>query len=243
MTAYDMSQTYESRHVKEFLGINKDQLFHWIQTKKLMRPVIMGEGRGRRTRFSLDDLMTLALIKTIHEFGIELNNLKKIMASIKNAQFPIFTLNELMKNPPEIQAYVKKRAFNGSVWDYYRANREHLKSEGYSLEISQGLRLPNLRSARVRVFGETCRPMTEEEKKKIKEKRVQLLGGPTAPAFYVRALDGESQALLLSSGINPSEQRIDRTDIAMPMPSPGMVIIVNLLKLIEWIEETTKRVV
>ena len=79
MTAYDMTQTYESRHVKEFLGINKNQLFHGLKTKTLMRPILLGEGRGGRTKFTIDDLLTLTLIEKINNFGIELNTIKKIM--------------------------------------------------------------------------------------------------------------------------------------------------------------------
>ena len=239
-----MSQTYESRHVREFLHINKNQLFHWIQTKKLMRPVVLGEGRGRRSQFSLDDLLTLSLIKTINDFGTELNIIRKIMVSIKNIEFPIFTVNELMKNPPEIQPYVKKREFKGSVWDYYRANRTELSSMGYSLEISRGAKLPAAKHALFRdEDGKMRRPATAEEIERIKARRIKMFGGLQLPAFRIRAFDGESQVLVLSSGINPSETRLDRTDFTMPGPSADMVIIISLLALIQYIEEETNRTV
>jgi DNA-binding transcriptional MerR regulator len=242
MITYDMSQLYESRHVKEFLGINKNQLFHWIQTKKLMRPAVMGEGRGRRTQFSLDDLLTLTLIKSVYDFGIELNTIKKLMGSLENVEFPIYTFNELMKNVPFIQPYVKKRVFRGSIWDYYRADREHFNKVGYSLEISRGLRRTKLKDAFLRGDdGKLKKAETKEERERLKIKLDQTWRNIKTPPFSIRAIDGESQTLLLSSGINPSEKGLDRDDFFMPSPSSKIVIIINLLNIIQNVRRMTKR--
>lgn len=77
---YDIRQKYfESRHIQEFLGIDKNQLFHWVQTKRLIEPAKVGKGRGGRSQFSFANLLDLALIKELSEFGVELNALKMII--------------------------------------------------------------------------------------------------------------------------------------------------------------------
>lgn len=258
MTAYDISQTYESRHVKEFLGINKNQLFHWIKTKKLMRPVMTGEGRGRRTRFSLDDLLTLSLIQAVHGFGIELNIVRKIMATIKDTEHVFHRCNVQMENPPEIKAVVKYESFGGSLWDYYRAHREILKEYGYSLEIRPGFKpdfkLPPLRKTKSRALENMEEPITSKEilqaiaqMQKRKDCIPDIEKRPVLwkPAgFKVRAMDGESQCLLLSAGINPTEKRLYKDSIHVPpSPSSGVIMIVNLLSLIKQIETVTHRVI
>jgi len=228
MIAYDMSQTYESRHVKEFLGINKNRLFHWIQTKKLMRPIVLGEGRGGRTKFSIDDLLTLSLIEEINNFGIELNTLKKIMACLEHVEFPNYLLNEAMKNDPFIQKHLKKPQFKGSIWDYYRSDRDYFRRLGYSLEILRGIRRKEIiKELKGIPF------ILEKETKGLQW------------WFKACAMDGKSQALLLAGAINPSEKGIEGTESFWISVSQGkdVVIIVNLLRLIEGVENMTKRIV
>ena len=52
----------ESRHIIEFLDVNKDQLFHWVKTKGLVKPHVEGKGRGGRSKFSFENLLDLVLI-------------------------------------------------------------------------------------------------------------------------------------------------------------------------------------
>ena len=211
-----MAQIYESRHVKEFLGIDKNQLFHWLKTKTLMRPILLGEGRGRRTKFSIDDLLTLSLIKEINDFGIELNTLKKIMACLEHVEFPI------------IQKHLKKPQFKGSIWDYYRSDRDYFKRLGYSLEISRGMRRKEIKELKEIGF------ISEKETKDLKQRW-----------FKACAMDGKSQALLLAGAINPSEKKIEGT-MSFPIlvwQGKDVGIIVNLLRLIKGVENMTKRIV
>jgi len=228
MIAYVMAQIYESRHVKEFLGIDKNQLFHWLKTKTLMRPILLGEGRGRRTKFSIDDLLTLSLIKEINDFGIELNTLKKIMACLEHVEFPNYALNEAMKNDPFIQKHLKKPHVKGSIWDYYRSDRDYFRRLGYSLEISRGIRRKEI----IKEF-EGIPIILEKETKGLQW------------WFKACAMDGKSQALLLAGAINPSEKRIEETEpfwISVSQ-SKDVVIIVDLLGIIEGVENRTKRIV
>ena len=223
-----MNQTYESRHVKEFLGINKNQLFHWLKTKRLMRPILLGEGRGGRTKFSIDDLLTLSLIKEINEFGIELNTLKKIMACLEHVEFPNYALNEGMKNDPFIQKHLKKPQVKGSIWDYYRSDRDYFRRLGYSLEISRGMKRKEIKE--LKEIGW----ILEKETKDLKRRW-----------FKACAMDGKSQALLLAGAIIPSEKGIEEAESFWISVSQikDVVIIVNLLRLIEGVENMTKRIV
>jgi len=221
MITYDISQTYESRHIKEFLGIDKNQLFHWTQSKKLMRPTYLGEGRGGRSKFSLDDLLTLALIMEINNFGVELNTLKKIMMSLENVEFPSITY----KRDDDGLGYrvdVKNKFEPGaSIWDYYRTDRKLFSRVGYSLEISSGLR--------------------ELYYKEMLEREGKISGGIAKKLrhswFSVRALDGKSQLDLLKKEIDPSERSINWSR------GLDVVIVINLLGIIKLIELKTKRVV
>lgn len=219
MTAYDMSQTYESRHVKEFLGIDKNQLFHWTQTKKLMRPILLGEGRGGRTKFSLDDLLTLSLINKINDFGIELNTLKIIMACLENAKFLTY----------DSQENIQTDRFKGSIWDYFRIDRDIFRKHGYFLEISRGPTRGSINALTRLKF------ISEEKAKRMK-----------AQQFSARAMDGEKQMRLLSATINRPDKRAEETDEEIRMlgyQSSNIVIIISLMSLINNVEEKTKRIV
>ena len=216
---YDMSELYEARHVRQFLGIDKNQLFHWTQTKKLMRPILLGEGRGGRTKFSIDDLLTLSLIKKINDFGIELNTLKKIMACLENAKFLTY----------DSQKKLKTAQFKGTIWDYYRIYRDLFRKHGYSLEISRGPTSGSINALTRLKF------ISEERAKRMK-----------AQQFSARAMDGESQTELLSASINRPEKRDEETDEDVWMlgyQSKDIVIIISLMALISYVEEKTKRAV
>jgi DNA-binding transcriptional MerR regulator len=193
-----------------------------------MRPILLGEGRGRRTKFSIDDLLTLSLIKEINDFGIELNTLKKIMACLEHVEFPNYALNEAMKNDPFIQKHLKKPQFKGSIWDYYRSDRDYFKRLGYSLEISRGMKRKEIKELKEIGF------ISEKETKDLKQRW-----------FKACAMDGKSQALLLAGAINPSEKKIEGT-MSFPIlvwQGKDVGIIVNLLRLIKGVENMTKRIV
>lgn len=78
-----MKKIFESRHIQEFLHINKDQLLHWVQTRRLIKPAIEGKGRGGRSKFSLENLLDLALIKELADFGMELHSVKAMLEGKK----------------------------------------------------------------------------------------------------------------------------------------------------------------
>ena len=134
-----MSQLFESRHIKQYLGINKNQLYHWIQTKRLIKPAIIGTGRGGRSKFTFENLLNLSLIRELYEFGLDLNLIKKIMDRVKKPEFPDDDFAARMETWGAIGVGPFEREirseFKGSIWDYYKENRDQLRKEGYTLEI------------------------------------------------------------------------------------------------------------
>lgn len=147
-----MNQLYESRHIKKYLGINKNQLYHWIQTKRLVKPAVLGTGRGGRSKFTFEDLLNLSLVKELYEFGLDLNLIKKILEKRKEAEFPDDDFNLRLENysavgfgpfEREIRPEFK---FKNSIWNYYKKHKNQLKKDGYTLEINKAKKGLNIRA-------------------------------------------------------------------------------------------------
>jgi DNA-binding transcriptional MerR regulator len=69
---------FTAKDIYEIFGIDKNKLFHWINTHRLLKPDIEeGSGRGRRRVFSRNNLLELNIIKKMQEYGIELSAIKK----------------------------------------------------------------------------------------------------------------------------------------------------------------------
>ena len=111
-------RNFESRHVKEILGIDKDRLHHWTQNKKLIIPVVQGRGRGGRNQFSFENLLELDVIKELEYYGLDLNAIGKIMRSLRNFK----------------QAWYKTGKPT-SLWAYIRTNRKHYEKKGGFLAL------------------------------------------------------------------------------------------------------------
>jgi len=74
MMAHNLSQKqFTAKDVYRILGVDKNRLFHWINTHRLLEPDIdEGGGRGNRRRFSRNNLLELAIIRELHHYGIDL---------------------------------------------------------------------------------------------------------------------------------------------------------------------------
>ena len=84
MTEYVRDKSYEARDIHRLLNIDGNRLFYWWKTLRLVTPEIeKGRGRGSRSRFSFNNLLELALIKTLLEFGFELNSVTEIMHELE----------------------------------------------------------------------------------------------------------------------------------------------------------------
>lgn len=72
----------ESRHIQDILDISKDQLLHWVKTMRLVKPIVTGKGRGGRSKFSFKNLLEIAIVKEMLNFGLDLNSIVKIKKEI-----------------------------------------------------------------------------------------------------------------------------------------------------------------
>ena len=80
MMAHNLSQKqFAAKDVYRILGVDKNRLFHWINTHRLLEPAIdEGGGRGNRRRFSRNNLLELAIIRELHHYGIDLRIVQQI---------------------------------------------------------------------------------------------------------------------------------------------------------------------
>ncbi len=80
MMAHGLSQKQlTAKDVYRILGVDKNRLFHWINTHRLLEPDIdEGGGRGNRRRFSRNNLLELAIIRELHQYGIDLRIVQQI---------------------------------------------------------------------------------------------------------------------------------------------------------------------
>ena len=62
--------------IMKLLGVSRNKLFYWFRTHGLVTPVVVGEGSGNRTKFSFTNLVELALVKELVEFGFDLRSVK-----------------------------------------------------------------------------------------------------------------------------------------------------------------------
>lgn len=102
------SKQFEAKDINKLLEINKNQLFYWINTHGFLKPEIEeASGTGTRAKFSLKNLLELAVIKRMTEAGFDLKKIKEIKDKLDNFN-------------PE-----KKRGFN----IFKKAFEEYLRSE------------------------------------------------------------------------------------------------------------------
>ena len=106
---------FESKHIQELIGIDKNRLFFWVQTKGLICPEQQGRGRGGCSRFSFGNLLDIALIKELRDFGINFNEIKKILQVSKGTGCLIVTQGE--KENPKIVLEIDIRQIEQSLKD------------------------------------------------------------------------------------------------------------------------------
>jgi hypothetical protein len=79
---------FEARDIQRLLGINRNQLFYWTHTHRFLVPEIAeADGTGKRAKFSVKNLVELAFIKALVEFGTDLRstkNIKEILDKIRD---------------------------------------------------------------------------------------------------------------------------------------------------------------
>jgi len=115
---------FEARDVMELLGIDKNKLFYWINTHRLLKPEIAkASGTGTRVRFSVKNLLELAVIKEMLEFGFDLVAIKKIKRKLDNfkdeegTKIDVFESTLESHNPEE--AVIKMSKLKGKGENYF----------------------------------------------------------------------------------------------------------------------------
>jgi DNA-binding transcriptional MerR regulator len=115
--AHNLSQKqFTAKDVYKILRIDKNRLFHWINTHRLLEPDIdKGGGRGNRRIFSRKNLLELAIIFHLHHYGIELRMVRQIKDLLDSRSIKAKWENG--KWLPVLEAYVgKTRKFNLYDW-------------------------------------------------------------------------------------------------------------------------------
>jgi hypothetical protein len=107
------SQQFEARDIKRILGINRNRLFYWTQSHRLLTPeVAEAAGTGRRARFSLKNLVELALVHALVDFGTDLRTIRIIKglldlpcSQLDNSNVFDFALNTPFKEDFKLLLY------------------------------------------------------------------------------------------------------------------------------------------
>jgi hypothetical protein len=107
------SNQFEARDVHRLLGINRNRLFYWTHTHRLLVPeVAEADGTGKRAKFSVRNLVELAFIKALVESGTDLRSAKNIkeMLDEKRDEFDggnafDFALNTPFPDPYKMWLY------------------------------------------------------------------------------------------------------------------------------------------
>jgi hypothetical protein len=114
---HDLSQKqFTAKDVYRILDIDKNRLFHWINTHRLLEPDIEeGGGRGNKRVFSVKNLVELAIVYQLHQYGIELRMVREVKKLIDTMY--IRAKSENGKWIPVFEDYVgKTRKFNIYDW-------------------------------------------------------------------------------------------------------------------------------
>jgi len=72
---------YTAKEIKRILGITPGQLFHWGRTWGLIEPEVKAKGRQGKNKYSLENLVQLAVIKELVNSGIELSFIEQLIES------------------------------------------------------------------------------------------------------------------------------------------------------------------
>jgi DNA-binding transcriptional MerR regulator len=113
--AYSLSsKQFEAKEVKQLLGIDKNRLFYWINTHRLVKPEIEeASGTGTRAKFSLKNLLELAVVERMIDAGFDLKKIKEIKGKLdkfnpeKKRGFNIFkkAFEEYLSSTTSIHIY------------------------------------------------------------------------------------------------------------------------------------------
>jgi DNA-binding transcriptional MerR regulator len=140
-------QYYTAKDIEKYLGINAKTLYHWVQTRRLLKPSVQVHGRGRSNLFSLDDLATLSLIQALTNLGMELGAIDFLISRLTDPKpsnlekWPFPPLPAPKDRSPDHLLYGmvfagRNRRFvsvRANLWHMYKDKRKTLRRDGYNL--------------------------------------------------------------------------------------------------------------
>jgi len=136
---------FAAKDVARILGINANMLFHWIQTKRLVKPTIVGQGRGKRNYFSLEDLSTLGIVKALNALNVDLYRIRYIVDRIICAK-PTLITEVKINSDGSISLVDRKGAAvpntgegNLNIWQIYKKGKELFDKRGFVVRVWNGL--------------------------------------------------------------------------------------------------------
>lgn len=100
---------YEAKDIKALLGVDRNRLFYWLRTYRLLEPAERSGGTGRRGKFSFTNLLELALIYDMERFGLDLDTIKLMKDSIDRREFTFSGPGDQKK---KIKGNIYARAFS-----------------------------------------------------------------------------------------------------------------------------------
>jgi hypothetical protein len=117
---------YTAKDIEKHLGINANTLYHWVQVRRLIKPVVEGRGRGKAHKFDVENMATLLLTKILYGYPIELSHLVYIYQKIIDPKF--FTTGK-----DRLKDYWGPGAIN--IWRIYKSNPTKHKKDGFYVAI------------------------------------------------------------------------------------------------------------
>ncbi|MBU1291276.1 helix-turn-helix domain-containing protein, partial [bacterium] len=138
---------YTAKDINNLLGINANTLYHWVQTRGLLKPFIVGEGRGRSHYFSVENLVTLSLIKSLYNLGIDLKDIKILIGYA----FPSYAVDIVkVKYSQKTGAYsfidkqgkdiVPELDGDINIWQVLKGNREVFEKNSLFFIIQKSMK-------------------------------------------------------------------------------------------------------
>lgn len=123
---------YGATEIQKLLNINRNKLFFWTQTKRLVVPMKEVRGSGKGNKFSFKNLLDLALIKKLDDSGYELNAIQIII-------WPgdyMLSHPELFEKKGSLHGTIKKIRIE-SLWDFIKKHKDFYKKHGCVLFITR----------------------------------------------------------------------------------------------------------
>lgn len=111
--------SYSIVQATKLLGMSRDDISYLVTKRRLVKALVQGRGKGKRTRLSFRNLLDLALIKMLRRGGLDLNVIEDIRLSKEMARW---------ENG-------EKKTVNQNLWDIFAEARANGESEYIDLMI------------------------------------------------------------------------------------------------------------